>query len=107
MHSLGLQIRQSPETGHEELVVVGGYCTSVLAEMKPFTLDLETLLWHCWEGVAPVPTDVSGPAQSAAAQAMPGLPEPRQRMAAQRISHDWFLISGGSPASVRHAHLGP
>ena len=109
MQVLALQIRHSPETGHEELVVVGGYYTSVLAEMKPFTLDLKTLVWHCWEGVEPVPTDVSGPSQSAAVQAMPklpGLPEPRQRMAAQRISHDWFLISGGSPASARTAHLG-
>ena len=109
-HSLALQIRQSPETGHEELVVVGGYYTSVLAEMKPFTLDLETLVWHCWEGVEPAPPDASGPSQSAAAQAtpkLPGLPEPRQRMAAQRISHDWLLISGGSPASVRTARLGP
>ena len=87
--------------------MVGGYYTSVLAEMKPFTLDLETLVWHCWEGVEPVPTDASGPSQSVAAPAMPklpGLPEPRQRMAAQRISHDWLLISGGSPASVRSAH---
>ena len=86
--------------------MVGGYYTSVLAEMKPFTLDLETLVWHCWEGVEPVPTEASGPSQSAAAPAMPklpGLPEPRQRMAAQRISHDWLLISGGSPASVRTA----
>ena len=89
--------------------MVGGYYTSVLAEMKPFTLDLETLVWHCWEGVEPVPTEASGPSQSAAAIAMPklpGLPEPRQRMAAQRISHDWLLISGGSPASVRIACLG-
>ena len=103
---MSLQIRQSSETGHEELVVVGGYYTSVLAEMKPFTLDLETLVWHCWEGVEPAPPDASGPSQSAAAPAMPqlpGLPEPRQRMAAQRISHDWLLISGGSPASVRTA----
>ena len=79
VRSLALQIRQSPETGHEELVVVGGYYTSVLAEMKPFTLDLETLVWHCWEGVEPVPTEASGPSQSAAAIAMPklpGLPEP-------------------------------
>ena len=84
-----LQIRESPVTGHEELVVVGGYYTSVLAEMKPYTLDLETLVWQCWEGTA---HDVPEP---------PELPEPRQRMAAMRISHDWFLISGGSPASVR------
>ena len=38
---MSLQIRQSPETGHEELVVVSGYYTSVQAKMKPFTLDLE------------------------------------------------------------------
>ena len=89
--------------------MVGGYYTSVLAEMKPFTLDLETLVWHCWEGVEPDPAEASGPSQSATATAMPrlpGLPEPRQRMAAQRISHDWLLISGGSPASVRTARPG-
>ena len=102
---MSLQIRQSPETGDEELVVVGGYSTRVLAEMKAFPLDLETLVWHCWEGVEPVPADASGPSQSAAAPVMPRLPEPRQRMAAQRISHDWLLISGGSPASVRTASL--
>ncbi len=83
-----LQIRESETTGHEELVVVGGYYTSVLAEMKPYTLDLKTLVWQCWEG-----TDKSLPNA-------PELPEPRQRMAAMRISQDWLLISGGSPASV-------
>ena len=83
-----MQIRESPSTGHEELVVAGGYFTSVLAEMKPYTLDLETLEWRCWEGRNP---DVPN---------APELPEPRQRMAAMRISKDWLLISGGSPASV-------
>ena len=74
--------------GHEELVVVGGYFTSVLAEMKPYTLDLETLEWRCWEG------------RNLDVPDSPELPEPRQRMAAMRISKDWLLISGGSPASV-------
>ena len=72
--------------------MVGGYFTSVLAEMKPFTLDLETLEWHCWEGRNQDLPDA------------PKLPEPRQRMAAMRTSKDWLLISGGSPASVCH-HL--
>ncbi len=85
-----MQIRESPSTGHEELVVAGGYFTSVLAEMKPYTLDLETLEWRCWEGRNPNLPDA------------PELPEPRQRMAAMRISKDWLLISGGSPASVCH-----
>ena len=68
--------------------MAGGYFTSVLAEMKPYTLDLETLEWRCWEGRNP---DLPN---------APELPEPRQRMAAMRISKDWLLISGGSPASV-------
>ncbi len=67
--------------------MVGGYTTSLLAEMKPFTLDLETLYWRCWPGVKDGDT-------------LP-LPTPRQRMAAMRITHDWFLVSGGSPTSVR------
>ena len=80
-------MRRSPVTGREELVVVGGYCASLLAEMKPFTLDLQTLYWRCWPGVKE-------------GENLP-LPTPRQRMAAMRITHDWFLVSGGSPTSVR------
>jgi hypothetical protein len=82
-----VQVRRSPLTGREELVVVGGYTASLLAEMKPFTLDLETLYWRCWPGVKE-------------GDSLP-LPTPRQRMAAMRITHDWFLVSGGSPTSVR------
>ncbi|CAL8467742.1 g7280 [Coccomyxa elongata] len=78
-------VRRSPVTGREELVVVGGYCASLLAEMKPFTLDLQTLYWRCWPGVKE-------------GENLP-LPTPRQRMAAMRITHDWFLVSGGSPTS--------
>ena len=87
------QVRRARETGREELVVVGGYYSSVLAEMTPFTLDLGSFYWRCWPGL-PEP----GPGGQAPEQA---LPAPRQRMAAQRVTDDWMLVSGGSPASVR------
>ena len=72
-------------------MVVGGYSESLLADMKPFTLDLETLCWRCWPGLAPADRDMGLQ-----------LPAPRQRMAANRITKDWLLISGGCPASVRN-----
>ena len=90
----GLQIRRSPDTNREELVVVGGYYSSVLAEMTPFTLDLTTFYWRCWPGLPEAP---SGGWQGTP----PSLPAPRQRMAAQRLTSEWMLVSGGSPASVR------
>jgi hypothetical protein len=68
--------------------VVGGYCTSLLAEMKPFTLDLETMYWRCWPGIK---EEDLGTVQ---------LPQPRQRMAAMRVTSDWLLVSGGSPTSA-------
>jgi hypothetical protein len=88
MPPLTLQVRVSPSTGREELVVIGGYSSSLLAEMRPFTLDLETLYWRCWPGVERGgKRDVT-------------LPAPRQRMGAMRVTQEWLLISGGSPTSV-------
>lgn len=85
-----IQVRQNPATGREELVVVGGYCSSLLSEMMPYTLDLETMYWRCWPGIREEDKDSVQ------------LPTPRQRMAAMRVTCDWLLVSGGSPTSVGH-----
>lgn len=84
-----MQLRVSPQTGREELVLIGGYSSSMLAEMRPFTLDLESLYWRAWPGLREKggEDDVS-------------LPSPRQRMGCMRVTADWFLICGGSPTSV-------
>ena len=93
------QVRRALETGREELVVVGGYYSSVLAEMTPFTLDLGTFYWRCWPGVPEAAAPSLGQAPDQAPEQ--ALPAPRQRMAAQRVTEEWMLVSGGSPASVR------
>jgi hypothetical protein len=92
---VAMQVRVSPQTGREELVVVGGYSESLLAEMRPFTLDLDTMCWRCWPGLREQDLDTLQ------------LPVPRQRMAANRITPTWLLISGGCPSSVRPSRALP
>ena len=85
-----LQVRQCPETGHEELVVLAGYCNNVLADMNPYRLDLTTWQWWREPGLVPNP----GPGDALK------LPMPRQRAAADVVGKKWLLLLGGSPTQV-------
>ncbi|KAL0042233.1 hypothetical protein WJX77_006779 [Trebouxia sp. C0004] len=80
-------VRRCPETGHEELVVVAGYCNNVLAAMNPHRLDLTTWSWVKESGLVPNP----GHGDALA------LPTPRQRAAAEKVADKWLLMLGGSP----------
>ncbi|KAA6422356.1 MAG: hypothetical protein FRX49_07826 [Trebouxia sp. A1-2] len=80
-------VRQCPETGHEELVVLAGYCNNVLAAMNPHRLDLTTWRWVKESGLVPNP----GQGDALA------LPTPRQRAAAETVGDKWLLMLGGSP----------
>jgi len=83
-------VRRCPETGHEELVVLAGYCNNVLAAMNPHRLDLTTWRWVKESGLVPNP----GHGDALA------LPSPRQRAAAETVGDKWLLILGGSPTQV-------
>ena len=85
-----MQLRRCPETGHEELVVLAGYCNNVLADMHPHRLDLTTWRWVKESGLVPNPGhgDVLA------------LPSPRQRAAAETVGDKWLLVLGGSPTQV-------
>lgn len=85
-------MRTNPETQHEELVVLAGYCNNVLAAVNPHRLDLVTWEWFRESGLAPKP----GPEDVLA------LPTPRQRAAAEVIGNKWLLMHGGSPTQVWH-----
>ena len=85
-----LQVRRCPETGHEELVVLAGYCNNVLADMNPHRLDLTTWSWVRESGLVPNP----GHGDALA------LPSPRQRAAAETVGDKWLLVLGGSPTQV-------
>lgn len=90
-----LQIRQSPETGREELIVLAGYCQNVLAAMNPYRLDLTTFEWARESGLVKDPKE--GDPQE--------LPRARQRSAAERVGNQWLLLLGGSPTQVRYADM--
>ena len=92
-----LQIRQSPETGREELIVLAGYCQNVLAAMNPYRLDLTTFEWGRESGLVRDPKE--GDPQE--------LPRARQRSAAERVGNQWLLLLGGSPTQVRYADTLP
>ena len=85
-----VQVRRCPETGHEELVVLAGYCNNVLAAMNPHRLDLTTWRWVTESGLVPNP----GHGDALA------LPTPRQRAAAETVGDKWLLVLGGSPTQV-------
>lgn len=81
----------SPETGREELVLVGGWTDGGrghggLAPMEPYTLDLTSWRWRRWR---------------AAGGAAGALPPRRQRAAAVRVTRRWLLVSGGSSEKAR------
>jgi len=84
-------VRQCPQTGHEELIVLAGYCNNALAAMNPYRLDLTTWQWVGESGLVPNP----GCGDALA------LPIPRQRAAAERVGNRWLLLLGGSPTQVR------
>ena len=87
-------MRVCPETGHEELIVLAGYCNNVLAPMNPHRLDLNTWQWVKEPGLVAKP----GPADATA------LPTPRQRTASETVGKKWLLLMGGSPTQVYHSH---
>ena len=87
---LAVQVRISPQTGHEELIVLAGYCNNVLATMNLHRLDLTTWEWTRESGLVTNP----GPGDAL------GLPNPRQRAAAERVGDTWLLLLGGSPTQV-------
>lgn len=89
-----LQVRQNPQTGHEELVVLAGYCNNELAAMNPHRLDLVTWQWFRESGLIPKP----GLGDALA------LPTPRQRAAAEMIGKTWLLMHGGSPTQVSYVN---
>ncbi len=92
----------SPQTGREELVVVGGCTEGGLASMEPYTLDLTWFYWRRWRAGEAArasgkpcagPPGADGPCTS--------LPAPRQRSTAVRVSRRWLLVVGGSSEEVR------
>ena len=85
-----LQVRVNPQTGHEELIVLAGYCNNELAVMNPHRLDLVTWEWFSETGLAADP----GPDDAV------GLPTPRQRAGAEKIGQKWLLMHAGSPTQV-------
>ena len=80
------QVRQT--AGGPELVVAGGYCDGVLAEMQLFALNLSTWRWAWYPGLS---TSPGCPAQ---------LPTPCQRVGTLRLTQDWLLMLGGCPEQV-------
>ena len=70
-----LQLRTSPETGRTELVVLSGYANALLANMRPYSLDVATMVWASHPGQAPP----KGPGFS-----LP-LPPGRQRAASYQV----------------------
>ena len=101
------QVRLSPVTGREELVVLGGLTIMGLASMEPLALDLMQFDWRHWHAHRPCP----GRAHDGAAEPSVvvhrshsgHLPSPRQRAAAVRVSRRWLLVVGGSSGEVREA----
>lgn len=87
-----LQVRENPETGHEELIVLAGYCSETLATMNPHRLDLVTWQWFRESGLVPNP----GPGDATV------LPIPRQRAAGEVVGKKWVLVHAGSPTQVSH-----
>lgn len=88
-----LQVRVCPETGHEELVVLAGYCNNELAPLNPHRLDLTTWHWVREPGLVPNP----GPRDAHV------LPTPRQRTASEVVGNKWLLLMGGSPTQVDYS----
>ncbi|KAL3163403.1 hypothetical protein ABBQ32_009785 [Trebouxia sp. C0010 RCD-2024] len=80
-------VRENPQTGHEELVVLAGYCSNVLASMEPHRLDLVTWQWFREPGLVPKP----GLRDALV------LPTPRQRTAGEVVGKKWVLMHAGSP----------
>ena len=87
-----LQVRENPETGHEELIVLAGYCSDTLATMNPHRLDLVIWQWFRESGLVPNP----GPGDATV------LPIPRQRAAGEVVGKKWVLVHAGSPTQVSH-----
>jgi len=89
------QVRVSPQSGHEELVVLGGCTDGGLASMEPYTLDLTWFFWRRWRAEPAAGGGGGGGGGGGV------LPAPRQRSAAARVSRRWLLVLGGSSKEAR------
>ena len=98
------QVRSSPLTGREELVVLGGQTDKGLVSMEPLTLDLTRFYWRCWHVSQPCPWHAyavaDAPHRAVLRPRSDYLPAPRQRTAAERVSRRWLLMVGGSSPEV-------
>jgi hypothetical protein len=92
------QVRVSPQSGHEELVVLGGCTDGGLASMEPYTLDLTWFFWRRWRAE---PAAGAAPGGGSGGGGGGPLPAPRQRSAAARVSRRWLLVLGGSSKEAR------
>lgn len=85
-----LQVRVSPETGHEELVVITGpdqENSRPHGGMLPFALDLQTFAWR------------RGAFRHPAAHV--AIPAARQRPGKVKLAGQWLLVGEGTPLPVK------
>jgi hypothetical protein len=89
-----LQVRVSPETGHEELVVITGpdqENSRPHGGMLPCVLDLSTFAWR------------HGAFRHPAAHV--AIPAARQRPGKVKLAGQWLLVGAGTPVPVSCAKV--